>query len=66
MCLRAIHGIVFKLGMQFGAYFAILAEFFWQMTKYYLYYAHIQLQSDEDTGSKIQQLDMKNNNIYIF
>ena len=39
--------------MQFGAYFTILAEFFLQMTKYYFYYAHIQLHSDEETGSKI-------------
>ena len=26
MCLRGILGIAFKLGMQCGAYFAILAE----------------------------------------
>ena len=52
MCLRRIPGIVFKLGMQFGAYFTILAaKLFFQMTKYYFHYAYIQLQIDEDTGS---------------
>ena len=53
MYLRGIFGIAFKFGMQFWAYFAILAETFLQMTKYYFYYAHMQLQSDENTGSKI-------------
>ena len=53
MRLRGIPGIVFKLGLQFYAYLAILTEFFGQMTKYYFHYAHIQLQSDEDTGSII-------------
>ena len=51
MCLRGISGIAFK--RQFDAYFAILAErYFLPMTKYYFHYAHMQLQSDEDTGSK--------------
>ena len=53
MCLRGIPGIVFKLDMQFCAYFLILAEFVFQITKYYFHYAHMQLQIDEDTGSKI-------------
>ena len=51
--LRGIPVIVFKFDRQFGAYFAILAEFFLQMTKYYFHYAHVQLQSDKGTGSKI-------------
>ena len=59
VCLKGIPGIVFKLGMPFGS-------FFLQMTKYYFHYAHMQLQSDEDTGSKIHLLDMKNNNAFFY
>ena len=53
MCLRGTPWIAFKLGMQFGAYFAIMAENLLQMTKYYFHYAHMQLQIYEDTGSII-------------
>ena len=50
-----IPGIVFKLDMQFEAYSAILTERTTsnQTTKYYFYYAHMQLQRYEDTGNKI-------------
>ena len=39
-------------------------KIFLQMTKYYFHYAHMQSQSDKDTGSKIHELDM-NDNIFV-
>ena len=43
--------IVFKLDMQFSAYFSILA-FLLKMIQYYFYYGHMLLQSYEDNGYK--------------
>ena len=48
-------GIDFQLDMQSGTRYVLFVEttFLLQMTKYYFYYVHVQLQSYEDTDNKI-------------